>query len=267
MSLYSEKIEALIDAALADGVLTEKEKQILFKKAQAEGIDLDEFEMVLDAKLVEAKKREKKQSEVISAPKSNKLGDIRKCPNCGAVIGSFQMTCPECGFEFVNIGLNKYVVNFSAGLKEAIANVHVSSSLFDMFDSNGMQEERKHNRAVSQAERRFVSNYPLPQTKEDCVEMLNYMIPKTTLSGSTGATLAWRRKMEAILKKLEVEGLGNNSIQQLVSSYREQTKMSGFGKFILWYKSLPVFVKTVFWIVLLYALLFGVVGYFLSANL
>lgn len=35
MSLYSERIEALLDAALADGVLTEKEKekQILFKKS------------------------------------------------------------------------------------------------------------------------------------------------------------------------------------------------------------------------------------------
>ena len=56
--LYDEKIEALISAALADGVLTEKEKQILFKKAQAQGIDLDEFEMVLDARLVEIEKAE-----------------------------------------------------------------------------------------------------------------------------------------------------------------------------------------------------------------
>ena len=56
--MYNEKLEALITAALADGVLTEKEKQILFKKAEAMGIDLDEFEMVLDARLVELKKKE-----------------------------------------------------------------------------------------------------------------------------------------------------------------------------------------------------------------
>ena len=31
--MYSKELEELIDAALADGVLTEKEKQILFKKA------------------------------------------------------------------------------------------------------------------------------------------------------------------------------------------------------------------------------------------
>ena len=55
--MYNEQIESLITAALADGVLTEKEKQILFKKAEAMGIDLDEFEMVLDSRLVELKRK------------------------------------------------------------------------------------------------------------------------------------------------------------------------------------------------------------------
>lgn len=50
--MYDKKLEQLIDAALADGELTQKEKQVLFKKAQEMGIDLDEFEMVLDARLV-----------------------------------------------------------------------------------------------------------------------------------------------------------------------------------------------------------------------
>ena len=69
--MYNEKIEALIKAALADGVVTEKEKQVLFKRAEAEGVDLDEFEMVLDARLVELKKEGKKQSS-ISTITSNK---------------------------------------------------------------------------------------------------------------------------------------------------------------------------------------------------
>ena len=56
--MYDERIEQLISAALADGVLTEKEKQILFKRAQEQGIDLDEFEMVLDSRLFELEKAE-----------------------------------------------------------------------------------------------------------------------------------------------------------------------------------------------------------------
>ena len=50
--MYNERLENLIDAALADGELTEKEKQILFKNAQVLGVDLDEFEMVLDLSLI-----------------------------------------------------------------------------------------------------------------------------------------------------------------------------------------------------------------------
>ena len=80
--MYNEQIESLISAALADGMLTEKEKQVLFKKAQSQGIDLDEFEMVLDARLVELEKAEKAKAAA-AAPKSNKLGDVKKCPNCG----------------------------------------------------------------------------------------------------------------------------------------------------------------------------------------
>ena len=60
--MYNDKLEALISAALADGVLTEKEKQVLFKKAEAMGIDLDEFEIELEARRV--KRREEKEQEL-----------------------------------------------------------------------------------------------------------------------------------------------------------------------------------------------------------
>lgn len=93
--MYNEKIEALIKAALIDGVLTEKEKQILFKRAESEGIDLDEFEMVLDARLVELEQEQK-----TSAPQSDKFGDVRKCPACGAIISSGIAVCKECGYAF-----------------------------------------------------------------------------------------------------------------------------------------------------------------------
>lgn len=99
--MYNEQIEALISAALADGMLTEKEKQILFKKAQSMGIDLDEFEMVLDARLVEEQKKERERVSK-AAPKSNKLGDVRKCPACGTIIPPNTKVCSGCGMIFSN---------------------------------------------------------------------------------------------------------------------------------------------------------------------
>jgi uncharacterized protein (DUF697 family) len=65
--MYSEKLEKLIEHALADGVLTEKEKQILLKNAEAEGIDLDEFEMVLDALLYKQQVPASKSSNTVNS--------------------------------------------------------------------------------------------------------------------------------------------------------------------------------------------------------
>lgn len=50
--MFSEELEILIDAALADGVITEKERLILHKRAQAEGIDVDELDIIIDSRLV-----------------------------------------------------------------------------------------------------------------------------------------------------------------------------------------------------------------------
>lgn len=116
--MYNEKLEQLIDAALADGELTEKEKQILFKNAQEKGFDLDEFEMVLDARLVKFKKAEEEKAKS-SAPKSNKLGDVKKCPSCGAIVQSYQGVCGECGYAFENIGANAVVSELSSLLRKA----------------------------------------------------------------------------------------------------------------------------------------------------
>lgn len=113
--MYNEKLERLIELALADGELTEKEKQVLFKNAEAEGIDLDEFEIVLEARLFEKTNDKNSQS---AAPHSDKLGDVRKCPACGAIAESFATKCSDCGTEFRNIEVSSSVIRFFEKLDE-----------------------------------------------------------------------------------------------------------------------------------------------------
>lgn len=260
--MYNEKIEELINTALVDGVLTEKEKQVLFKKAQAEGIDLDEFEMVLDARLFELRKAAEAKLQK-AAPNSNKLGDVRKCPNCGAVMGAFQMICPECGFEFSGVGPNKFVEEFSKKLQEKIeeykrygdGDFNILQELFENLGYGVIKKQRQKN-DIATIEADFVKNYPLPMTKEDCVEMLNFILPKVHISGLTSATWAWRSKFYSILSKLENENKNNPQIIELVSSYRDQAKMFFLGKFIVWAKSLPFFVRVIFWIASFYVIFF-----------
>lgn len=51
--VFPERLEAMIEAALQDGVLTQKEKEVIFRRAEKEGEDLDEFEILFDARLAQ----------------------------------------------------------------------------------------------------------------------------------------------------------------------------------------------------------------------
>lgn len=49
--MFSEELNKLIEAALVDGVITDKERAVILKRAKAEGADLDEVELLLDAEI------------------------------------------------------------------------------------------------------------------------------------------------------------------------------------------------------------------------
>lgn len=83
---FSKQLEEVIEAALADGVITEKERAVLHKKAQQEGVDPDEIDVVIDGRL------QQMQNEVDKAKQK-----VRKCPSCGEIIPAMTAVCPSCG--------------------------------------------------------------------------------------------------------------------------------------------------------------------------
>lgn len=109
--MYNEQIENLINLALADGELTEKEKQVLFKKAEAAGIDIDEFEMVLEAKL-----HSRQKEGVASKSKDN----VIKCPSCNDIIPALSRICPSCNFV---IDAGKKSTESQKGLEDLIGDI------------------------------------------------------------------------------------------------------------------------------------------------
>lgn len=162
--MYDEKIEHLISAALADGVLTEKEKQVLFKRAQEQGIDLDEFEIVLDARLVELQKAEKEKAEK-SAPKSTKFGDVRKCPVCGALVPALAVSCAECGYEFTGIEASSSAKKLTKLIADT--SIEINKSLH--------KNEIKRQLAESSAIQNVVNSFPIPNMKEDLFDLMMFL--------------------------------------------------------------------------------------------
>ena len=101
------EIEKLIDFALADGQITEKERNVILKKALELGVDADEVEMVLDGRLHQLEASKPKEKE--------KVGNIKTCPACGASVKAFQPKCDDCGHEFNNKEGSDVVNNFALG--------------------------------------------------------------------------------------------------------------------------------------------------------
>lgn len=258
--MYSQQIENLIDLALADGELTEKEKHILFKKAEAEGIDLDEFEMVLDAKLFEKKQIIKKQLAptltINAAPKSDKLGDIKKCPNCGAITQSFSTKCSDCGHEFRNIDASINITNFFDKLDELEStrndNLFEKKNEFDYSFFNLIKlymfwwlylikffvnKSKPAKWSITDARKEeMILNFPVPNSREEIIEFITLSISKIQILSFykrfsdegkyiSKWNLIWKKKAEQVFIKAKLSMLDDKSTILLIEQLLVDAKV------------------------------------------
>lgn len=257
--MYNEQIENLIDLALLDGDLSEKEKQILYKKAEGLGIDLDEFEMVLQAKLFEKQKNEKANT---ASPKSDKLGDVRKCPACGAIAETFATKCADCGTEFRNIEASQNITRFfekldeiEAGRTDSIheddgpSNIGVGTIiklilfwwiLVPIKLINFVINKSKPTKWSTTDSRKeeLIMNFPVPVSREEIFEFLTLAESKlhantyfNSLSEQTKYKDAWNKIW---LKKIEqIYAKASLSMKNDKSSLEEATRIMGNSKAII----------------------------------
>ncbi|MBR6841286.1 MAG: hypothetical protein IKM77_03165 [Prevotella sp.] len=232
--IYGNYMEHLIDMALADGELTEKEKQVLFKKAEANGIDLDEFEMVLDARLYERQKATQAIQSTTqgAAPKSEKYGDVRKCPGCGAIVESFTTHCPDCGLEFSNIG----TVNSIQQLMQQLTDFDARSGgneFINMFTGGTLRRYQKKCQ--------IIANFPFPTAKNDILEFLSMAAPLAKKKGNffsnsysssaasnqehNALAPAWKAKCEQLVIKARLSMKDDKATLAEIEKYAQELKI------------------------------------------
>lgn len=78
---------------------------------------------------------------------SNKMGVVKKCPNCGATVEMSMVRCPECGYHFGGV--------------EANSSARKLAELLYM--ATGKNEYKRSN---------IVVNFPVPTTKADLLEFM-----------------------------------------------------------------------------------------------
>ena len=236
--MYNEQLETLVEMALMDGELTEKEKQILFKKAEAFDVDLDEFEMVLEAKMYEKKQKMQEASKATTAaPNSDKYGDVKKCPACGAMAQSMQTTCPDCGQEFRNIEatasiqkLFKIIDDIESERKEDSNPIASFGKM--MAGSMGATTDKVTKRIIL-----AIQNFPVPNTKEDMIEFLALAVPnakkKVSMFNSSTEELKlakqlrkeWKGKCEQVVIKARFSMKEDKSTLAEINTYAKELKI------------------------------------------
>ncbi len=88
MANYPKELVDLLQQYMTDGVMTDKERAVLLRKAESLGVDKDEFDLYIDAEV-------QKFDQKIDSAKRQAKGKL--CPFCEASVPMFTDKCPMCG--------------------------------------------------------------------------------------------------------------------------------------------------------------------------
>jgi hypothetical protein len=155
---------------------------------------------------------------VVSAPKPamEKVGNIRKCPACGAEVPAMTAVCPSCGHEFSNVKVASSVQTF-----------------FEKLDTVYSDKEK-----IS-----LIKSFPVPNAKEDLLEfiiMASSRIEHINTAQTIGVSylractlgiwkgpivnqynIAWRNKLKECYTKAKIALSGNKDsfaqVEQIMS--------------------------------------------------
>lgn len=243
------ELERLIDLALADGVITDKEREVMYRKAQELGVDMDEFEMVLEAKVHLASKGANSviasTSGTSNMSNSHKERDFRKCPSCGAAVQSFATVCSDCGHEFRNAQSTQSVVRLFEMLNQLEQTrkddeTNPLKAMGAMYSKMFAGQSAFGGGKLGQQKKEIIRNFPIPNTKEDLLEFLAMGAARATKKGGPFAhlgphgleniahnelVLIWRTKCEEIIMKARFSMKNDRSTLAEVEAYAKQLKI------------------------------------------
>lgn len=109
-NLIPEELNALIQEYLTDGVLTDKERQVILNKAEKMGLDHDEIDLYLDAQV----QKIDQQTDAVMRKQKGKT-----CPYCGGSVPLLTDKCPHCG-ENITPEASKELQDIFDNLEDAL---------------------------------------------------------------------------------------------------------------------------------------------------
>lgn len=105
-----EELDLLIQEYLTDGIITDKERAVLLRKAEKLGLDVDEIDLYIDA-------QQQKADQVIDIAAKKKRGQT--CPFCGGSVPQLADKCPHCG-QHITAEASEELKEIIENLEEAL---------------------------------------------------------------------------------------------------------------------------------------------------
>ena len=214
--MYQEEIEKLIKYALVDGDISKKDRDILINKALKLGINQEEFEMVLDARIYQKNNLNESKSSKPDRSSTQKETKHIKCPNCQANIDPYVTSCEYCGYNVLERKSNSSIQSLFKLLNEAEEKrKNDPNSIFSSFRKL-FSESFSHITGPNRVDRKkmeIISSFPIPTTKHDLLDFLTLAYPKAQTVGNfftkntnenklhNQFALVWKNKCEQIIMK------------------------------------------------------------------
>ena len=181
----SAELEEFIELAGTNGQFTQKQKELILKKAESLGEDMDVVEMILEGVTVEDRK---KQSRL------QKKG--RQCPQCGAYWDESVIKCSECGHVFQTES------DKSAQIRKELD--RLSKKLEDSFPD----EE--------------VPRITIPSDKESLLSYMEFFCSNAEAAESGGDMRVWLAKANECYNKLFRMSTTDPDLKPILSEYKSQ---------------------------------------------
>ena len=196
---FSQDTEELVEAILEKGEITEKERNILRARAEGEDLTPDEMDIIIDHRLAKMKKQAS-MPPIAPVAGSTKVGNIMKCPNCGAPYEPGTYKCSQCGHVFQNMEAVMSSVKLAEGVQKILNST--DDTVLGALGIGGNKRTRANE---------YIKNFPVPTAKEDILDFL------LALNGKRKATSpfeeAYRAKFIEVKSKAKVLFAGDPQIE------------------------------------------------------
>lgn len=173
----------------------------------------------------------------VNSQQSSFNGDMRKCPNCGQPVGTFDAVCPACGYEFHNTAASNTMVQFSNNLQMIESGRAMSSKSIMNFigKTNNIDEQMAE----------YIRNFPVPNTKEDTYEFMvlaasnidesivrgeNYSLAIGDAKGKKLVNQAWYAKFQQIYNKAKISFGNDKDFARIQEIYDNKINAIKAGK-------------------------------------